>query len=91
MAINHFSAGAMNYKYHGNILLTDNKHRKLFVIKQPKECKFMRKMHRNTFGGGLRPDPQGELTRSPSPPIRSGGLLVMLLTTFILIIIVKKT
>jgi len=33
-------------------LFTDNKHRKLFVIKQSKGCKFTPKMHQNTFGGG---------------------------------------
>ena len=35
---------------HGNFLLTDNKHRKLFVIKQSKGCKIMPKMNQNTFG-----------------------------------------
>jgi len=35
---------------HGNFLLVDDKHRKLFAIKQPKGCKFMLKMHLNTFG-----------------------------------------
>jgi len=28
----------------------DNKHGKLFVIKQSKWCKFVPKMHPNTFG-----------------------------------------
>ena len=28
----------------------DSKHRKLFVIKQLERCKFMPKMHQNTFG-----------------------------------------
>jgi len=37
--------------YHGNILLTDNEHRKLFVIKQSKGCRFMPKMYQNAFGG----------------------------------------
>ena len=32
----------------------DNKHRKLFVIRQSKECRFMPKMHQNTFGGCAR-------------------------------------
>jgi len=36
---------------HGNILLMDNKHGKLFVIKQSKGCKFMPKMHQNMFRG----------------------------------------
>jgi len=31
----------------------DNKHRKLFVVKQSKGCKFMPYMHQNTFGGPL--------------------------------------
>ena len=34
---------------HGSFLLIDNKHRKLFTIKQSNGCKFMSKMHRNTF------------------------------------------
>jgi len=29
----------------------DNKHGKLFVIKQSEGCRFMPKMHQNTFGG----------------------------------------
>jgi len=38
--------------YHGIFLLIiDNKHRKLIVIKQSKRCKFMPKMHQNTIGG----------------------------------------
>jgi len=35
--------------YNGNILLMDNKHRKLFVSKQSKGCEFVPKMHQNTF------------------------------------------
>jgi len=42
--------------YHGNFLLMDNKHRKLFVIKQSKVCKFMYRMHRYRFGGRAPPD-----------------------------------
>ena len=38
----------MNYKYHRKILLMDNKHRKLFVIKQSKGYKFMPKMHQKS-------------------------------------------
>ena len=55
--------------HHGNFLLTDNKHGKLFVIKQAKGCKFMRKMHRNTvrLAAGLGPDPLGELMCFPGP------------------------
>ena len=46
----------MNYKvryhrYHRNFLLMDDKHRKLFVIKQSKGCKFVPKLHQHTFGG----------------------------------------
>jgi len=48
----------------------DNKQRKLFVIIQQSKGKFMPKMHRSTFGG--RPDPLGELTRSPRPRSRNG-------------------
>ena len=43
----------------------DNEHRKLFVIKQSKGCKFMPKMCRNTFGG--------RTLRSPRTPCRGGG------------------
>ena len=43
--------------YHENFLLMENKHRKLFAIKQPKRCKFMPKMHQNTFGGRAPPGP----------------------------------
>jgi len=38
------------HTYHGNIPLMDNEHMKLFVIKQSKWCKFLPKMHQNTFG-----------------------------------------
>ena len=54
---------------HGNFLLMDNKHKKLFVIKQSKGCKYMSKMHQNTFGGR-------ELMRSPGSPSQNGGLLL---------------
>ena len=50
--------------YPGNFLLMDNKHRKLYVIKQSKGCKFMPKMQQNTFGG-----------RAPSGP--AGGAYVL--------------
>jgi len=46
-----FGRGSESQIYHGNFLLIDNKHRKLFVIMQPKGCKFMRKMHQNMFSG----------------------------------------
>jgi len=35
----------------------DNKHRKLFVIKQSEGCKFMPKIKRNMFGGRALPGP----------------------------------
>jgi len=41
--------------YRGNFLLMDNKHRKLLVIRQSKGCKFVPKMHQNTFGGRVPP------------------------------------
>ena len=64
--------------YHGNILLMDNKHRKLFVIKQSKECKFMSiYMHQKRLAAGLRPDPLGELMCSPRPPGRNGEDLLL--------------
>jgi len=51
-ALNLFSAGTNELQiYHGNFLLMDNKHRKLFVGKQSIGCKFMPKMHQNTIGG----------------------------------------
>jgi len=50
-------------------LLAENKHRKLFVIKQSKNCKFVTKMHQNTFGGRA---PLGELMHSPRLPSRHG-------------------
>jgi len=59
-----------------NFLLMDNKHRKLFVTKQSKGCKFMPKMHQNTFGSRAPPEPAGELMCSPRSPSRNGGLLV---------------
>jgi len=45
--------------YHGNMLLIDNKNRKLFVIKQSRECRFVPKMHQNTFSGRAPPGPVG--------------------------------
>jgi len=59
--------------YHGNFLLMDTKHRKLFVIKQSKGCKFMPKVYQNTLGGRA---PLGELMRSSRLPSRNGGLLL---------------
>jgi len=43
----------------------DNKHRKLFAIKQSKEYKFMPKMHQNTFGGWAPPGPAGQSLCAP--------------------------
>ena len=43
----------------------DNKHRKLFAIKQSKGCKFMPKMHQNTFGGRAPPGPAGQSLCAP--------------------------
>ena len=40
----------------------DNKHGKLFVIKQLEGCKFMPKMR---LAAGLRPDPLGESLCAP--------------------------
>ena len=53
--------------YHGNFLLMHNKHRKLFVIKQPKGCKFMPKIHQNTFGGRAPPGPAAGAHKLPRP------------------------
>ena len=67
-----FLAGTMNYQYHGNFLLMDNKHGKLSVIKQSKRRKFMSKMHQNTTGSRALPGTAGEayvLPRSPSHSI----------------------
>ena len=59
--------------YHENFLLMENKHRKLFAIKQSKRCKFMPKMHQNTFGGRAPPDPLGELICSPDSLVAMGA------------------
>jgi len=45
--------------FHGNFLFMDNKHGKLFVIKQSKVCKFLPKMHQNAFGGRAPHGPSG--------------------------------
>ena len=47
----------------------DNEHRKLFVIKQSKGCKFMSKMHQNTLGGGALPGPGGGTYAFPYRPL----------------------
>jgi len=73
-----FSTGTMSYKYHGNFLLLDNKHRKLFVIKQSEWCKFMPKMHQNALSQD--PYPQWGLLvrgrrkgRGPTPKAKRGS------------------
>ena len=59
-AINFFSVGTTSYQYIAEtFFLTNYKHRKLFVIKQSKGCKFMPEMHQNTFGGRTPPGPAG--------------------------------
>ena len=63
--------------YHGNLLLMDNKHMKLVVIKQSRGCKFMPKMHQNTFGGGAAPGSAARAYALPRPPSRNGGLLLI--------------
>ena len=45
----------------------ENKQGKFFVTEALKKCKFMPKMHQNTFGGRAPPDPLGEVKRSSSP------------------------
>ena len=52
--------------YRGNFLLMNNKHGKLFVIKQSQGCKLMPKMHRNAFGDRAPPrSTAGEFIRTP--------------------------
>jgi len=58
--------------YHENFLLVDNKHGKLFVIKQTKKCKFMHTKVR--LAAGLRLDPQGDCV-PPDLLAAMGGLL----------------
>jgi len=53
-----FSAETINSPiYHGNFLLTDNKHRKFFVIKQSKGANLCQKNAPNAFGGRATPGP----------------------------------
>jgi len=59
--------------YYGNILLMDNKLRKMFVIKQSEGCRFMHKMHQNAFGGRVPPGPTwGSLYAAPDTPAAVG-------------------
>jgi len=53
----------------------DNKHGKLFVIKQSKGCIFMHKMYQNTFGGWAPPGTAGGECALPRPS-RDEGLLM---------------
>jgi len=65
--------------YHENFLSMDNKYRKLFVIKQSKGCKFMPKIHQNTFGSRALPGPVGGgliQMHSRRPSSRNGGLFL---------------
>jgi len=48
-ALNLFGWGSDLQIYHGNILLMGNKHRKLFINKQSKVCKFVPRMHQNAL------------------------------------------
>ena len=61
--------------YHGNFLLMDNKHRKLFVIKQSEGCTFMPRMYQNTFCNRAVPGPAGEAYALPQAS-RNGILLL---------------
>jgi len=49
-----------------------NKLRKLFVIRQSEECKFMRKMNQNTFGEEHRP--AGGAYAPPPDPLSAIGV-----------------
>jgi len=54
----------------------DNKRRKVFVIKQSNWCRFMLKMHQNTFGGRTLPGPTwgGGLCAPPDPQPQWGPI-----------------
>ena len=54
--------------YHENFLLMDNKHGKLFIIKQSIGCKFMLKRRQNTFGGRALRGPAGGWGSLCAPP-----------------------
>jgi len=54
----------LHIKYHGNILSVDNKHGKLFVMKQSEGCTFMPKCTKMRLAAGLLPDPLEELMHS---------------------------
>ena len=59
--------------YHRNFLLMDTEHKKLFVIKQSKWCKFKPKMHQNTFGGRASPGHDGGAYAPPRASVRNKG------------------
>jgi len=63
----------MKYKCRVNFLLMGNKLRKLFVIRQSEECKFMRKMNQNTFGEEHRPA-GGAYAPPPRDPLSAIGV-----------------
>ena len=51
----------------------DNKHGKIFVIKQSKGCKFMPKCTKICFAAGLCPDLLGQLVLFPDPLAAMGA------------------
>jgi len=53
--------------YHGNFLLMENKHMKLFVTKRSTGA-YLSKMHQNTFGPA-----RGASMRSPDPLAETGA------------------
>ena len=58
--------------YHRNFLLMDNKHSKLFVIKNQKGANLRLKCIKMCLTASHCPDPLGELMRSPRPTSQSG-------------------
>ena len=62
--------------HNGNILLIDNKHGKLFVIKQSKECRFMNKMRQNLLGDWVPPRPAEGAYALPQTSSCNEGLLI---------------
>jgi len=51
----------------------DTEHKKLFVNKQSKWCKFKPKMHQNTFGGRALPGHDGGAYAPPRASVRNNG------------------
>ena len=68
-----FGRGSELQMHQGNILWLNNKHMKLFVIKQSKGCKFTPRIHQNTFGGHAPPRAAGGCAPHPKPHSRNGG------------------